>query len=226
MSLLANQAGTGPKLARRSRHWREPGHESGQESNRPSSAYILLDRLRPGEAGCTPNQNPAPTGDWCLPDDRFGIRTCLFTLLPAPMFRPIYGSNEHRFWEHKTRSTIYSAGPYPARQKRRTRAWLSGGRSTRHSSNGEQNLIGEPVSSGSDRSRSNGKGVRAMLSRPMGAADLKPIRSKRKRWRESFTERNRLRAQGRSAPQRRADISPKIADELPPPVNRSFGPTS
>ena len=49
-------------------------------------------------------QNPSHAGDWCLPDDRLGIRTAPLLLLSPLTFRSIYDSNGHRSWELKTRS--------------------------------------------------------------------------------------------------------------------------
>ena len=146
-------------------------------------------------------QNPGHAGEWCLPDDRFGIRTAPLLLLSRPdvqvdlrLERAQVLGTQNTINE-LTRRALALRGKTGAAVVAERRAideaqlqWLS------------DNLTGNQL----ERLRQidlQWEGVPAMLSRHMVATYLKLTAEQQQTLARIIAERNRLRAQGRSAPQ-------------------------
>ena len=145
-------------------------------------------------------QNPSHAGDWCLPDDRLGIRTAPLLLLSRPDVQvdlrleraQILGTQNTI--NELTRRALTLRGKTGAAVVAERRAideaqleWLG------------NNLTGNQL----ERLRQielQWEGVPAMLSRPMVAGYLKLTPEQQQALARIIADRNRLRAQGRSAP--------------------------
>ena len=154
-----------------------------------------------GEATLLHAQNPSRAGDWCLPDDRLGIRTAPLLLLSRPDVQvdlrleraQILGTQNTI--NELTRQALTLRGKTGAAVVAERRAideaqleWLS------------NNLTGNQL----ERLRQielQWEGVPAMLSRPTVGGYLKLTPEQQQALARIIAERNRLRAQGRSAPQ-------------------------
>ena len=154
-----------------------------------------------GQVALLHAQNTSHAGDWCLPDDRLGIRTAPLLLLSRPDVQAdlrleraqILGTQNTI--NELTRRALTLRGKTGAAVVAERRAideaqleWLS------------NNLTGNQL----ERLRQielQWEGVPAMLSRPMVAGYLKLSPEQQQSLARIVAERNRLRAQGRSAPQ-------------------------
>jgi hypothetical protein len=154
-----------------------------------------------GQAAPLYSQNTGHAADWWLPDDRFGIRTAPLLLLSRPDVQvdlrleraQIVGTQSTI--NELTRRALALRGKTGAAVVAERRAidetqleWLS------------NNLTGNQL----ERLRQielQWEGVPAMLSRPMVASYLKLTPEQQQKLARIIAERNRLRAQGRSAPQ-------------------------
>jgi hypothetical protein len=154
-----------------------------------------------GQATLLHAQNPGRAGDWCLPDNRLGIRTAPLLLLSRPDVQvdlrlertQILGTQNTI--NELTRRALTLRGKTGAAVVAERRAideaqleWLS------------NNLTGNQL----ERLRQielQWEGVPAMLSRPMVAGYLKLTSEQQQTLARIIAERNELRAQGRSAPQ-------------------------
>ena len=154
-----------------------------------------------GQATLLHAQNPGHAGDWCLPDDRLGIRTAPLLLLCAPMFRSISGSSGAQILG--TQNTINELTRRAQTLRGKTGAAVVAERRAIDEAQLEwlsNNLTGNQL----ERLRQielQWEGVPAMLSRPMVAGYLKLTSEQQQTLARIIAERNRLRAQGRSAPQ-------------------------
>jgi hypothetical protein len=153
-----------------------------------------------GEATLLHAQNPGHAGDWSLPDNRFGIRTAPLLLLSRPDVQvdlrleraQILGTQNTI--NELTRRALTLRGKTGSAVVAERRAideaqleWLS------------NNLTGNQL----ERLRQielQWEGVAAMLSRPMVAGYLKLTPEQQQTLARIIAGRNRLRAQGQSAP--------------------------
>ena len=161
---------------------------------------ILWIGLRRGRSAAGPEPWPCRVIGACRTIDSASVPH-LCSCSRARTFRSIYDSNGPRSWELKARSTSSLGEPLTLRGKTgdavvaERRAideaqleWLS------------NNLTGNQL----ERLRQielQWEGVAAMLSRPMVASYLKLTPEQQQTLARIIAERNRLRAQGRSAPQ-------------------------
>jgi hypothetical protein len=171
---------------------------------RPGKGWIVLlgfTWLICGHAERLFAQNLGSAGGWCLPDDRFGIRTAPLLLLSRPdvqvdlrLERPQILGTQTTINE-LTRRALTLRGKKGAAVVAERRAidetqlqWLS------------NNLTGNQL----ERLRQielQWEGIPAMLSRPMVASYLELIPDQQRTLAHIIAERNRVRAQGRSSPQ-------------------------
>jgi hypothetical protein len=167
-----------------------------------------------GEATLLHAQNPGQAGDWCLPDNRLGIRTAPLLLLSRPDVQvdlrleraQILGTQNTI--NELTRRALTLRGKRGAAVVAERRAideaqleWLS------------SNLTGNQL----ERLRQielQWEGVPALLSRPTVAGYLKLTSEQQRTLARIIAERNRLRAQGRSAPQTEHDFRQKALSVL------------
>src|SRR5271165_1149516 len=158
--------------------------------------------------------NPSHAGDWCLPDNRLGIRTAPLLLLSRPDVQvdlrleraQILGTQNTI--NELTRRALTLRGKAGAAVVAERRAideaqleWLS------------SNLTGNQL----ERLRQielQWEGVPAMLSRPMVAGYLKLTSEQQQALARIIAERNRLRTQGRSAPQTEHDFRQRALSVL------------
>ncbi len=166
-----------------------------------------------GEAARLHAQNP-PAGAWCLPDTRLGIRTAPLLLLSRPdvqvdlrLERAQILGTQNTINELTRRALTLrgKTGPAVVAERRAIDEaqleWLS------------SNLTGNQL----ERLRQielQWEGVPAMLSRPMVAGYLKLSSEQQQTLARIIAERNRLRAQGRSAPQTDQDFRQKALSVL------------
>ena len=159
-------------------------------------------------------QNPSHAGDWCLPDNRLGIRTAPLLLLSRPDVQvdlrleraQILGTQNTI--NELTRRALTLRGKTGAAVVAERRAideaqleWLS------------NNLTGNQL----ERLRQielQWEGVPAMLSRPMVASYLKLTAEQQQTLARIIAERNRLRGQSRNAPQTEQEFHQKALSVL------------